>query len=137
MSPALDGNGLMKKRCCSALQCCVPYSPVPGTLGGIFYACCVSPAIVSWQLFPSVQSSTEAVFACYGQCLVPGWGGVCSLNKGLARLLVKLELLLQPGLGLWGLGMSFNMVHLSLLRDLLPPMPPLDQGPTKCRGGET
>lgn len=31
MSPTLESGGLMKKRCCSALQCNVSYSPQPDT----------------------------------------------------------------------------------------------------------
>ena len=33
------------------------------------------PAIEFWSLFPSVWLCAEALFACCGQCLVPGWVG--------------------------------------------------------------
>ena len=71
MSPVHEGNGLMKKRSYSALPCGVPCAPGPGTFGNIASLCGMCSAVLSWPLYPSGQSSAEAVFACYGQCLVP------------------------------------------------------------------
>ena len=37
---------------------------------GVSYLCCMHPAVVAEPLFPSVQSSAVALFACCGQCLL-------------------------------------------------------------------
>ena len=60
----------MKKQACSA---CSAVSPIYQNLAlqGFSYVCCVHPALVDELLFPSVQPSTMALFACGGQGLVP------------------------------------------------------------------
>lgn len=63
--PALENNGLMKKRFFRALQFSVPCSPELGT-SGVSPMCCMHPADVSWPLF---SFSPVALFACCGQCL--------------------------------------------------------------------
>lgn len=50
-SLALNGNSLMKKMSCSALQHSISCSPGPGTSGGISYVCCVCSALESWSFF--------------------------------------------------------------------------------------
>lgn len=62
----------MKKRFYSALQCCDHCPPGPDTSGSVCSVCCMHTAVVSWLLYPSDQSSAEALFACCGQYLVPG-----------------------------------------------------------------
>lgn len=69
LSPVLEGNGFMKKRSCSALQCSVPCSPGLGTSWSVSIVCF---AVVAWPLCPSAQSSAEAPFVCCGQCLDSG-----------------------------------------------------------------
>ena len=75
-SPVLEGNGFRKKRSCSVLQCSgVPCASGSGISRSVFNEYCVYCAIVSWPPYPSGQSSAEAFFAYYGQCLVPGLNG--------------------------------------------------------------
>ena len=71
MFPAFEGNGLTKKRSCSALQCSVPTSLASDASGSISYVCFVSTAIESWYLFPSLQLFAEVLFAYCGQCFIP------------------------------------------------------------------
>jgi len=121
-SPALENNGLMKKSSCSVLQCSVPCSPEPGASGSVSYVCHMHPAILSWLPFPSVQLSVEALSACCGQCLVPGWGGDTVLTK-CTPICLQNETCCCRDQGYVGGEYSFNKVCLRLLQ--APPLPPL------------
>ena len=52
-----------------------PQLSVPGFLepgaSGVSPMCCMPPAVVAEPLFPSVQLSSVALFACLGQGLFP------------------------------------------------------------------
>ena len=87
MSLALNNSSLMNKGACRVLQCSVPCSPEPGASGGVSHAC-VCSVVESWPLFPSVQLSAEALFACCRQCSVPSAGKAHS-NKVYSGLLAK------------------------------------------------
>lgn len=71
MSPVLQCNGLIMKKSYSILLCnflCFS-GPCPyRSISSIFYIC---SAILSWLLYTSDQSSTEALFTCFQQSLVP------------------------------------------------------------------
>ena len=66
MCPALESSGLMKK---SPVMSCGAMSSVHQKLGfrGVSYVCRVHSALVTESLFPSIQSSAVAFFACHGQ----------------------------------------------------------------------
>lgn len=72
MSPGFQDIGLMKKRSSSAQTCRASCSPGTGTLGVVSNLFCICSDILSWLLYLLGHSSTEALLACYGQCLVPG-----------------------------------------------------------------
>jgi len=57
MSPALEGNDLMKKRSCSTLPCNVPCSPGPGTSRSVSSVFCVCSIVLSWLLYHPDLSS--------------------------------------------------------------------------------
>nr|XP_021539783.1 protein diaphanous homolog 2-like [Neomonachus schauinslandi] len=63
VSPALIGDSLMKMSC-NTLQSSIHCSVGPGISRSISSVCFVNP-IVSWLLLPSVQLSTEDLFACF------------------------------------------------------------------------
>ena len=86
MSP-LKSNGPVKKKAWSALQGSAPCSPEPGFRG--ISMCVVCPDVVSWEIFPSVPSSAEALFSCCGQYLVPGQGGTNCFHRVHTGLLAK------------------------------------------------
>ena len=79
MSLALECNGFMRNRFCSALQCSASCSPGPGTSGNL-YVCCMCPAVLSWPFFPSAHASAEALFACLWEVFGPQLG-VAHFNK--------------------------------------------------------
>ena len=95
VSSVLDYNGSMKKRSYSALQCNVPYSPGPVTSRSVSSVCFMHSALICWLLYPSGQLSAETLFACCGQCLVPGLNVVCFYQVCFG-LLVKSDLSLLP-----------------------------------------
>ena len=86
-SSVLDGYDFMKKMSCSALGVVSP-APQGLALPEASSVCCLHSAIVSWPFYPSGQPSAEALFACGGQCLMPGLN-VVSFNCVCSGLLVK------------------------------------------------
>ena len=50
--------------------------------------CCVYCAVLPWGLYPLGQLSTEVLFACCGQCLVPSLN-VAYFNYVYSDLFVK------------------------------------------------
>lgn len=85
----------MKKRSYNTLQLSIPCSPGPGTLGSIFYVCCLCPSVEFWLLFPSVQLYKVALFAWCELCLVLGESDVC-FNKVCTSLFAKWDLPSPP-----------------------------------------
>ena len=72
LSSVFEGNGLMKRSSCCALQLSVSCSPGPGTFRSVSIVCCIHSAVVSWLLYPPSLLPAEALIACCGKCLVPG-----------------------------------------------------------------
>ena len=70
MSPAPESNGLLKKRSCSALSAVFPIRQKLVLQGCLLCVLCAT-AIVAEPPLSSVHSSSMALFACCGQCLVP------------------------------------------------------------------
>ena len=78
-SPALENNGLIKKRSCHVLLCIVPYSPEPGISG--VSSMCVACALLLWLTHVFLQTvvgncSLAFVGTVLGPCGVcrPVWG---------------------------------------------------------------
>ena len=61
----------MNKRSYSVLQYSISGSARPDASGTVSNVCSLRSAVVSWLLYPSGQSSTDVLFACCQQCLVP------------------------------------------------------------------